>query len=296
MVPFPTGMCSNCVHTRTSFVCQHTVKKYEHAEEKVWAYLFPCVCCLLVCVCVCVCVSLLAFVPCLWAAVPLCWLRSHRLAQIEQWAESEPPFSLHTAALLLEQADVVGTRGGGGVVVCVWGEGRVGWQWRRTGNSWREASVLAAVVTFLQLPDHPVPKREILYSILSSEISNTPIWFCLNVISGYSVVFWEPGPLRKKGVQSIFSLLLEWTGWHCAGHEEEEGGKVLLVAEVSLGFRFGCSVIAARMLMMCTWKYIDLGEKEGNHIAMLIIGNVMWSCRTGHKISLKLKWNQALNT
>lgn len=67
------------------------------------------------------------------------------------------------------------------------------------------------------------------------------------------------------------SLLLELTGWHCAGHEDEEDGveegNVLVELEVSLGLCFWCSAIAARMLMMCMWKYIDLGRKEGKTVS-----------------------------
>ena len=52
---------------------------------------------------------------------------------------------------------------------------------------------------------------------------------------------------------------------HEAGTEEEEetGGSDLVVAEGSLGLCFRLRAIAARMLMMCTWKYIDLGGGGG---------------------------------
>ena len=66
----------------------------------------------------------------------------------------------------------------------------------------------------------------------------------------------------RGGGQAILSLLLEWTGWHCnmdVSDEEEEAFLLLF-----LGF----SATTTRMLMMCTWKYMDL-ETTGNSLTVL---------------------------
>lgn len=58
-------------------------------------------------------------------------------------------------------------------------------------------------------------------------------------------------------------LLLERSGWHCTGltDESEEEEEV----RVSLLLCLGCSATAARMLMTCTWKYMDL-ERTGKSV------------------------------
>lgn len=83
---------------------------------------------------------------------------------------------------------------------------------------------------------------------------------------------WEPGTgnLCVWG-QAILSLLLAWTGWPCPGHmaegDEEEEALLLLC--------WGFSATATRMLIMCTWKYMDL-ETTGNGATVRI------TRRTGH--------------
>lgn len=71
----------------------------------------------------------------------------------------------------------------------------------------------------------------------------------------------------KGGFQSTLSLLLECTGWHWAereGEREEAEERVLAEAQGSLALCVRRRAIAARMLMMCMWKYIDLRERGGD--------------------------------
>ena len=126
--------------------------------------------------------------------------------------------------------------------------------------------------------------RQTLYSVLSQKINNTV--FCHYKLSecplGTFTCLWEDAVDREPGkrkwgeaFQSTLSLLLEWTGWHWVEHgdEKEAEEKVLVAAEGSLGLCFWCRAIAARMLMMCTWKYMDLGKKGGKTECNFVISH-----------------------
>ena len=184
--------------------------------------------------------------------------------------------------------------------------------WSLNLTMWQKISPHVHPVPWVKILHCTVPSRFfVLTFYLSQKINNTKfshfhlagsplgIFTCL----WDNTTDWEPGKIRwRECFQSTLSLLLEWTGWHSAEHEDERGEeveeKVLVEAEGSLGLCFWCRAIAARMLMMCTWKYIDLGKKGGksecnfyNFIINILWGEMlisrkMWlSYRAGHKIS-----------
>lgn len=296
MVLSPLGMLLCCDHTRAILVCHQTMTKYERFEERVCAYLFPSVlfvnAWVSLCVSVSVCVRVSWHLCPVYELLSHCAGLDPTGRQDgtdrgpgRKWASflsSHCCIVVGAGRLVLRWA----CRGNSG--------GEWGGRWREASvlvavmlvpvmfpqlmsACWAYGWCIVFILQYgrkgLHIQCHSWRSCIVLYhqgfcplnSVLSQKINNTRLSYfklaeCpLGIFSSLweNAMVWEPGTWRGGGgFQSTLSLLLEWIGWHCAGHEdekeEEEEGNVWVVAEVSLGLCFWCRVIAARMLTMCT--------------------------------------------